>query len=203
MLNIFYNIIYKIYSILQIYNMAFTRFHDDPYRIQKRIEETTFGCNYTINTPGPGLDLPFVEDTQIRMQKWGANLQTNTVNLESDLFGLTRTLNRDLVGFNDYRLNRADTNRINYPKTSPIVDESRSTHPAWMYRDLEQSRWENPILNPQNDIELKFNNNIQTRILEKDYHVPRIPIIEGSASQEYYLTGPTICSANSNETNCR
>lgn len=175
--------------------MAFTRFHDDPYRIQKRIEETTFGSSYMINVPGPGVDLPYLEDTQIRMQKWGANLQTNAVNLESDLFGLTRTLNRDLVGFNDYRLNRVETNRVMYPKKTPFVEESRSSHPAWMYRgidmfsssnnnnnSLDKSRWENPLLNPQNDIEMKFNNNIQTRILEKDYHVPRIPVVHGFQS---------------------
>jgi hypothetical protein len=185
--------------------MAFTRFHDDPYRIQKQVEESIYAGAYTVNTPGPGTNLPFIEDTQIRIQKWGANLQTNTVNLESDLFGLTRTMNRDLVGFNDYKLNSVDTNRVMYSNAVPFVEESRASHPAWMYRDLdlysfhppitdpneknlshselrnglEQSRWENPLLNPQNDIEMKFNNNIQTRILEKDYFVPRIPVIQG------------------------
>lgn len=39
--------------------MAFTRFHDDPARIAKRLEESTFAGNYQLNKPGPGVDLPF------------------------------------------------------------------------------------------------------------------------------------------------
>ena len=34
--------------------MAFTRFHDDPCRIQKYLEETTNVGNYEINVPGVG-----------------------------------------------------------------------------------------------------------------------------------------------------
>ena len=131
-----------------------------------------------INTPGPGMDLPFVEDPGIRMQKWGANLRTNTVNLESDLKGLTRRLNRDLVTENEYRLNSVPSGRVPYRQTSPFIEETRASHPAWMYRDLEQPRWEAPWLNPLNDIELKFHNNVQTRILEKDYFVPKIPVVQ-------------------------
>ena len=155
--------------------MAFTRFHDDPVRIQKQVYESSFAGKYILNTPGPGMDLPFVEDPNIRMQRWGANLQTNTVNLESDLHGLTRPLNRDLIGVNDYVQNSVPSSKIYYSKLQPFVEESRATHPAWMYKDLEQPRWEAPYLNPLHNIELGFQHNIQTRILEKDYHVPNVP----------------------------
>ena len=37
--------------------MAFTRFHDDPCRIQKYLEETTNIGNYGISVPGNGLNL--------------------------------------------------------------------------------------------------------------------------------------------------
>jgi hypothetical protein len=50
------------------------------------------------------------------------------------------------------------------------VQESRASHPAWMVRDREQARWEQPWLNPQAPIEKDFYDNIQTRILEKDYY---------------------------------
>ena len=63
-----------------------------------------------------------------------------------------------------------------------------------MYKDLEQTRWETPFINPQDNFELQFNNNIQTRILEKDYFVPKVPIIEGSQNTQYYMTGKTICN---------
>ena len=171
--------------------MAFTRFHDDITRIKKELEESTFTGRYMLNTPGPGDKLPFFEDPQLRLQRWGANLKTNTVNMESDLFGLTRPLNRDLVDDNNYKEYAAMTGDVTYSNQQPMVEESRASHPAWMYKDLEQSRWENPFLNPLNGLEKGFNENIQTRILEKDYFVPRIPIVNNT--NDYYLTGDSIC----------
>ena len=70
--------------------MAFTRFHDDPCRIQKYLEETTSIGNYEINTPGNGDKPFFISDPYLRMQKWGANLSENKTELESDLMGITR-----------------------------------------------------------------------------------------------------------------
>ena len=77
--------------------MAFTRFHDDPCRIKKDLQELTGLGRYMLNVPGNGVNMPFMEDPYIRMQKWGSNLMTNTVNLESDLMGLTRSSNRDCI----------------------------------------------------------------------------------------------------------
>ena len=178
--------------------MAFTRFHDDPYRIKKQLEESSFAGRYQLNTPGQGTDLPFLEDPQLRLQKWGANLSTNSVNLESDLLGLTRQYNRDLVGINDYKQYAAVTMPITYKNESSFVEESRVSHPAWMYKDLEQPRWESPLLNPLNGLEKNFNTNIQTRILEKDNYVPTIPTVN---NMNYYLTGKSIC-INGTESGC-
>lgn len=172
--------------------MSFTRFHDDPYRIKKQLEETTYTGRYMLNTPGQGVDLPFMQDPQLRLQKWGANLTTNTINVESDLLGLTRPLNRDLVNQNNYKLKSVSSSPITYKNATPIVDESRATHPAWKYRDLEQSRWEKPLLDPQANLEKQFPNNLQTRILEKDYFQPKIPVVQNA--NPFYLTGSSICT---------
>jgi hypothetical protein len=153
--------------------MSFTRFHDDPHRIKKQVDESSFAGRYMLNTPGQGMDLPFMEDPQIRLQKWGANLQTNTVNLESDLLGLSRVYNRDLPIKNQHTTNTAVSQKISYTTAQPFIDESRASHPAWVYKDLEQNRWENPLLNPLNGIERDFNFNIQTRIIEKDNFVSK------------------------------
>jgi hypothetical protein len=53
-----------------------------------------------------------------------------------------------------------------------VTDDSRATHPAWTYRDIEMNRWETPFLNPLDKIEKPFHNNLNTRILEKDYFKP-------------------------------
>lgn len=155
--------------------MSFTRFYDDQCKIKQQNEDSSFLGKYMLNKPGQGLDLPFVEDTHIRLQMWGANKRNDSVNLESDLYGLSRKLNRDLVDFNDYKKNEYITYENNYKTNQPFVEESRASHPAWTYKDLEQSRWENPFLNPQNGLEMDFQNNIQTRILEKDNFKPQIP----------------------------
>jgi hypothetical protein len=173
--------------------MAFTRFHDDPSRIKKQVQISSFQGRYFLDTPGQGVDLPFLEDPNIRMQYWGANLRNNTINLESDLRGLSRKLNRDYVDVNDYKQNAVYSSPNTYRSEDPFVEESRATHPAWMYKDLEQSRWESPFLNPLNGLEKGFHENIQTRILEKDFFVPTIPIIAGAENTEYYLTGKSIC----------
>ena len=155
--------------------MAFTRFHDDPHRIRRQVEISSFAGRYMLDTPGQGVDLPFVEDPQIRLQGWGANLQTNTVNLESDLRGLTRPLNHDLSIINNYRVNAVYSRPVSYRSEESFIQESRASHPAWMYKDLEQTRWEMPFLNPQSGLEKVFHDNIQTRILEKDNYVTKLP----------------------------
>jgi len=132
--------------------MAFTRFHDDPARIRKQLEETTFTCQYQLDRPGN--EMTYESDPNIRLQFWGANLLSNTITLENEL-----------------RRNLAEKSSVSkiahFPVSKPFVEESRASHPAWMYRSMEQSKWEVPILNPL-FVETPFQTNIQTRILEKD-----------------------------------
>ena len=49
--------------------MSFTRFYDDEARVKKQIEESSFIGRYMLNTPGPGSQAPFLEDSHIRLQK--------------------------------------------------------------------------------------------------------------------------------------
>ena len=65
--------------------------------------------------------------------------------------------------------------RKNYKTQKGYIDETRASHPSWLYRDLEQTRWEYPLMDPQENVCKHFNNNISTRILEKDNYVPKIP----------------------------
>jgi len=151
--------------------MSFTRFRDDPARIEKQMDISTYLGRYQLDRPGQGVDLPFLEDPQVRLQGWGANLRRNTVNLESDLLGLTRKLNRDNIEQNNYLEYSVLAERVDYRSENPYVDESRATLPAWTFRSLEQNRWETPFINPQANVEKRFHDNIQTRILEKDAYI--------------------------------
>ena len=150
----------------------FTRFHDDDVRIKKQLEIQTRVGRYQLDVPGNGMDLGFHEDPNLRLQKWGANLYTNTTNVESDLLGLSRKYCRDEMSLNDYERHRASTKKITYDESrseKPFVCESRVTVPAWTFRGVEIPRWEEPFLNPQAFTEIDFRHNIHTRILEKDH----------------------------------
>ena len=179
--------------------MAFTRFHDDPNRIKKQIMESSFTGRYMLNVPGQGTDLPFFEDPHIRLQHWGANLRNDTVNLESDLRGMTRRLNRDNQEINDYKKQSNEPRNVSYKNAEPFVQESRASHPAWMYKDLEQTRWEAPVLNPSNGLEKGFEHNLQTRILEKDNFIRKLPVVDGTQNLEYYLSNRSLCIGGKEE----
>jgi len=151
--------------------MSFTRFYDDPYRVLYRTENSSYTGKYFLNTPSNGCNMPFQEDPHLRLQYWGANMMTDSIKIEDDLRGTTRKLNRDTLNENEYIRNSTKTSNINYPNSRELnVDESRSSCPAWTLRGIEIPRWEEPFLNPQNNLEKKFHCNIQTRILEKDFY---------------------------------
>jgi len=171
--------------------MAFTRFYDDPCRIQKYLEESTSIGNYNMNVPGNGTNPTFFNDPYIKLQKWGGNLSSNKTDLESELFILHRKLNRDTIKENnyvDYLNNHAIYNQnSSKADNNEITGQSRVTHPAWVYREInnfnkqeqEQGQGSNYYvpnnfnylhLNPQANICIPFHNNISSRMLQKDYY---------------------------------
>lgn len=167
-----------------LYAMAQTRFFDDPARIAAALELQTQLGRYVLNTPGWGEDLPYLEDVQMRLQRWGANLDQNSLQIEDDLRGMNRPLVSKDAFVHVYEpmdKSMADaagaTFAARYRTENPTIDETRATHPAWVYRSVEDKRTFEvpPFLNPQAEraTEIGFPWNIQTRILEKDAYETR------------------------------
>ena len=151
--------------------MANTRIFYDPCRTIKNLQQATGPGRHTLNVPGNGETPDYMEDPHIRIQGWGANLRTNCINLESDMRGLTRSLNRDCLGKDNYEVNAVPTERIRYPSNNQLyTEQSRAIMPAWTARDLEQVDWYTLPLDPQENTCKPFLNNLSTRILEKDYY---------------------------------
>jgi hypothetical protein len=183
--------------------MSFTRFHDDPCRVEKQLQESTGPGRYLLNTPGNGDKPCFMEDPFIRLQKWGANLRTHPICIGSDLRGLTRPLTLDCTEENNYATHAVQSAAVTYPTCLPTTDQTRATNPAWTARDLEQVDWWTLPLDPQENVCIPFHNNLSTRILEKDYFVAQAPCLAPSAEQQLPTrpfrdgphAAPTICTS--------
>jgi hypothetical protein len=148
--------------------MSFTRFHDDPCRISKQLEESTNQGKYIMNVPGNGLTPYYMEDPYIRLQKWGGNLQTNVIEIENSFRGLNRPLNRDCVKENDYKNYEPNSRKIEYPKYGMYTEQPRAMMPAWNIRDNEQTNSTYLFYDPQKYTEIPFASNVYSRITEKD-----------------------------------
>ena len=168
--------------------MANTRFNYDPCRTKKSLQQATGPARYILNVPGNGDKPYFMADPQIIIQKWGANLQTNSINLESELLGINKKLGKDCLGKDEFTKFNVPTQQVSYPSNSILyTEESRTIMPAWTARDLEQVDWYLLPLNPQENTCMPFQNNLSTRILEKDNFVAQIPCF--SDGPEYLIPG--------------
>lgn len=133
--------------------MALTSIRNEPDRIKKELQQMTDIGRYQIATPGPGANVGFIEDPHIRLQGWGANLRTNTINTESDLLGLTRNLNQDCMALNDYKQTSINNEKLNYGTIAPNTEETRAIAPAWTLLDQDNNRWAYLHNNPQTHID--------------------------------------------------
>ena len=184
--------------------MANTRFNYDDARTKKALQQSTDPGKWVLNVPGNGANPCYMEDPQIIIQKWGGNLRTNTINLESDLRGVNRQIGRDCLGKDNYKSYNVQNEAIQYPTCNNLfTEQSRATNPAWWYRDLEQVDWQFPPLNPQLNTCIPFQNNLSTRVLEKDYFTPKRDCVinetKNSLPSIYnlvrggYVGGPITC----------
>tara|TARA_B100001142_G_C14336437_1_gene656087 strand:+ start:968 stop:1444 length:477 start_codon:yes stop_codon:yes gene_type:complete len=152
--------------------MSFTRFHDDPARIEKTNLEITSMNDYIFNVPGnTSHSSVYFEDPHLRMQKNGNTLCRNMVEIESELRTMDRVLCRDHKGMNDY-VKQQYIKQYVQPKTihKTISKESRASHPAWMLKGTNTHRTEYLFHNPQSNVEIPFLSNLDTNVLEKDYY---------------------------------
>jgi hypothetical protein len=172
--------------------MAFTRFKYDECRTKKQLQQSTDPGRWILNVPGNGSKPCYVEDPQIIIQKWGANLRTNTINLESELLGINRPISRDCLGKDNYINFKVDSKEVNYPSCNNLyTEQSRAITPAWMVRDEERNLWGFPVFNPQENVCFSFENNLSTRIIERDNFVPQLPTcFDTSKEMPFYNTVP-------------
>ena len=148
--------------------MATTR--DDVAEINCRLNEYNNSLGYMLNVPGNGTHPEYIMDPQVRLQKFGANLSVNIVDINSELLGVNKQLDRDksVENTRDNFFNPT-YKQYTFPSiTHAITDQSRAIQPAWELRGLEQTNWQTLLNNPQNNYEIQFAHNINSRQEEKD-----------------------------------
>lgn len=153
--------------------MSFTRKFNDYNSMKKQNEMSEFSGQYSLNVPGNGINVPFMEDPHVRLQHWGANLMTDSANVESELRGLGRVLTHYPKPYTETRT--SNPAQINYSSAPEFVDQTRLSAPAWQCKVFDSTRWETPFINPVSvglkHVDYSFSNNVSTRIQEKDKHV--------------------------------
>lgn len=152
--------------------MAFTRFNDDICRINKQVEESTGPGRYIFGTPGPGSHVAFETNPYYRLQKYGANLTTNALNVENDLLGMTRPTSKDCYNYEKHSTHYKNISQDLGTQHSN-VEESRSVLPAYMIldKDISEYKFTHLYHDPQKGAKsnLFFNNN-SSRVTTKDVY---------------------------------
>lgn len=149
--------------------MAYTRISNDQLRINKQVQESTDVCKFALNVPGPGLNIPFISDPHVRMQKWGANHITDIIGVENSLKNIDRHLFRESITCKDSYYTTPNIDRMNYSQESFNVLDSFITQPKWNIRDKERDRELGyPMEKNDSNIFIPFSHNLGTRLFEKD-----------------------------------
>ncbi len=162
--------------------MSFTRFNYDEARTRQRLKQATGSARYHLNVPGPGKNSCYMEDPQVRIQGFGANNMAvaggHPIDIDSDLSGRGRQLKKACNETTYPFKKNFTTSNINYGNCKSLgTDQTRTTHPARNYRALEQSLMQPLYLNPQENTCFHFQNNLNTRLLERDNYVPKLPCL--------------------------
>ena len=149
--------------------MASTRISNDKIRINKRLQQSTDVGRYTINVPGNGLDVPFIDDTHVRMQHWGANRVNDIIGVENSLKNIDRRLYREAQVCSANYYTKPNMDRMNYSEKSFNIMDSFIEQPRWNLREKINDRaldFPNEANNAH--VFIPFNNNLGTRMYEKD-----------------------------------
>ena len=147
--------------------MSFTRFHYDDNRNLKQLQELTDQGKWILNTPGFGSIPYYYKDPHIRLEKWGGNLSTDVVDISSQMQG--RNTKQSKYGNVIDKCSNYKT--IKTKDVDPFTNETRYTHPAFMYRNPEYTHWNILHFNPQ--VHIHDNTHISSRIIQKNNFVPK------------------------------
>lgn len=177
--------------------MSFNRLNYDTETYKHDINQSVKPGNYYINPPAISCKPCYPEASEIRLQRSGTSIRGDMflIDVDSELSGLFRknsnNPNNKYIPCCDGKLsnNKSNNNSI-ILKPGEISGDEKLTHfqdcgirsedtrlnnPPCTLRSTGLNRWEWLCNNPQDQIEVPFDTNINYRLIVKDNHRPIIP----------------------------
>ena len=119
--------------------MAHTNSFYDESKAKQYMDENTYIGQYIFHVPGNGTSPCYIDDTHIRLEKWGGNRWTNNLYIDEQLNNRYRRYTRRR---HDYTLENLRENiegnceKLEYPTCKTFeTQQSRAVLPAWTLRD--------------------------------------------------------------------
>ena len=163
--------------------MSFNSLDYDTCAYKQELAESSGPGDYQLTTPFISCEDCYNKDPQIILQRSGNSVSTKLpmVDVDSELMNLNRKLSncsRDgfIPKFNkegeiDNSIETTDFKNCNMPTT----ENTRLSNPSCNLRGTGWNRWEWLCQDPQERVEIPFDNNVSNRLLFKDNHRPLIP----------------------------
>jgi hypothetical protein len=163
--------------------MSFNSLDYDTCAYKQVLAESSGPGDYQLTTPFISCEDCFNKDPQIILQRSGNSVAKKIpmVDVNSELMNINRKLsncskdgfipkfNKD--GMIDNSIETTDFKNCDMP----LTENTRLSNPSCNLRGTGWNRWEWLCQDPQERVEIPFDNNVSNRLVFKDNHRPLIP----------------------------
>jgi hypothetical protein len=168
---------------------SMTRYKHDVGKMVENNEISTGPGRYRLGVPNAYGDATFAPNPTVRMQKWGAShdMTSTKTDVESDLRNLARPSTRTVCGQYKPEEGAAVAARLTaMPESEFPQTHARLVDPPCTLRGSGVNRWEWLCQNPQENVFVPFEWNVDSRHAAKDsyYHAMDKPLEKSRAVRE-------------------
>lgn len=154
--------------------MSFTRLPFDTCAYKHSLLESIGSCDYMLDRNAPCKPC-FVPDPSINVQRNGAALCPNLIDVDSELLGLTRKASH-CPSKQYLPSDKAYCGAVPSDECNDLrAEHCRISNPSCTLRCTGWNRFEYLCKNPQDKVEIPFEWNINNRLVVKDAHRPCKP----------------------------
>jgi len=163
--------------------MSFNRLYYDTCTYNQILKESIGPGEYQLATPHTSCEPCMAKDPRMRVQQNGVNMNSHPslMNVNSEILNI----NRDLSNCSKQKYNPKFDSKNNIVRNNEllkyvecdnlITEDTKISNPPSTLRGTGWNRWEWLPINPQENVIERFATRINTGIMSRDNHRPRIP----------------------------